>query len=139
LNVAQGSPCGNTKILSGRKDLAFKPIENDFGALGVSPTPKVTAASSLMKWLLAIVMTAIVTRILLFLAVVFQSKVSSEADAEKVRFAEGLNPHQPVQRPVIPPRGEYQTLLSCQQAEVVYDLIIRSVVVGPTCDGDANV
>lgn len=73
----------------------------------MSPTPKVTAASSLMKWLLAIVMTAIVTRMLLFPAGVFQSKVPSEADAEKVRFAEKLNPHQPVQRPIIPPRGDY--------------------------------
>jgi hypothetical protein len=27
--------------------------------------------------------------------------------------------HQPVQRPNIPPRGDYQTLLCCEEAEVV--------------------
>ncbi len=29
------------------------------------------------------------------------------------------------QRPIIPPRGDYQTLLSCQKAEVVYDITFR--------------
>ena len=33
--------------------------------------------------------------------------------------------HQPVQRPIIPPRGDYQTLLSYQKAEVVYDITFR--------------
>ena len=29
------------------------------------------------------------------------------------------------QRPIIPPRGDYQTLLSYQKAEVVYDITFR--------------
>ena len=33
--------------------------------------------------------------------------------------------HQPIQRPIIPPRGDYQTLLSFQKAEVVYDITFR--------------
>ncbi len=33
--------------------------------------------------------------------------------------------HQPVQRPIIPPRGDYQTLLSYQKAEVIYDITFR--------------
>ena len=32
---------------------------------------------------------------------------------------------QPIQRPIIPPRGDYQTLLSYQKAEVVYDITFR--------------
>ncbi|MEZ6034874.1 MAG: four helix bundle suffix domain-containing protein [Planctomycetaceae bacterium] len=31
----------------------------------------------------------------------------------------------PEQRPIIPPRGDYQTLLSYQKAEVVYDITFR--------------
>jgi len=31
------------------------------------------------------------------------------------------------QRPIIPPRGDYQTLLSYQKAEVVYDITFRFV------------
>ncbi len=33
--------------------------------------------------------------------------------------------HQPIQRPIIPPRGDYQTLRSYQKAEVVYDITFR--------------
>ena len=33
--------------------------------------------------------------------------------------------HQPIQRPIIPPRGDYQTLLSYQKAEVIYDITFR--------------
>ncbi len=33
--------------------------------------------------------------------------------------------HQPTARPIIPPRGDYQTLLSYQKAEVVYDITFR--------------
>ena len=55
--------------------------ENYFGALSMSQAPKVTAALSLMKWLLAIVMTGVVTIMLLFLAGVFHSKVPSEVGA----------------------------------------------------------
>lgn len=53
------------------------------------PAPKVTAALSLMKWLLAIVMTGVVTIMLLFLAGVFHSKVPSEVGATTTRSAEG--------------------------------------------------
>lgn len=56
----------------------------------MSPPPKAGAASTVMKWLLAVAMTAIVTVMLLFLAGVFHSKVPSEADAAKGRSAEGL-------------------------------------------------
>ena len=55
----------------------------------MSQAPKVTAALSLMKWLLAIVMTGVVTIMLLFLAGVFQSKVPSEVGATTTRSAEG--------------------------------------------------
>ena len=55
----------------------------------MSPAPKVTAALSLMKWLLAIVMTGVVTVMLLFLAGVFHSKVPSEVGATTTRSAEG--------------------------------------------------
>ncbi|RLS69310.1 MAG: efflux RND transporter periplasmic adaptor subunit [Planctomycetota bacterium] len=64
--------------------------ENYFGALSMSQAPKVTAALSLMKWLLAIVMTGVVTVLLLFLAGVFHSKVPSEVGATTPRSAEGL-------------------------------------------------
>jgi RND family efflux transporter MFP subunit len=64
--------------------------ENDFGAISMSPTPKVTAASSLMKWLLAVAMTAVVTVMLLFLAGVFHNKVPSDVAEGKKRSAEGL-------------------------------------------------
>jgi membrane fusion protein (multidrug efflux system) len=64
--------------------------ENDFGAISMSPTPKVTAASSLMKWLLAVSMTAVVTVMLLFLAGVFHNKVPSNVAEGKKRSAEGL-------------------------------------------------
>jgi RND family efflux transporter MFP subunit len=63
--------------------------ENHFGALSMSPAPKVTAALSLMKWLLAIVMTGVVAVMLLFLAGVFHSKVPSEVGATTTRSAEG--------------------------------------------------
>jgi RND family efflux transporter MFP subunit len=63
--------------------------ENYFGALSMSQAPKVTAALSLMKWLLAIVMTGVVTIMLLFLAGVFHSKVPSEVGATTTRSAEG--------------------------------------------------
>lgn len=43
-----------------------------------------------MKWLLALVMTAVVTLMLLFLAGVFHSKVPSDAAGAKTRSAEGL-------------------------------------------------
>jgi len=33
--------------------------------------------------------------------------------------------HSPSLRPIIPPRGDYQTLLSFQKAEVVYDITFR--------------
>ena len=33
--------------------------------------------------------------------------------------------HQPIQRPIIQSRGDYQTLLSFQKAEVVYDITFR--------------
>jgi four helix bundle suffix protein len=33
--------------------------------------------------------------------------------------------HQPVPRPIIPPRGDSQTLLSYQKAEVIYDITFR--------------
>jgi four helix bundle suffix protein len=33
--------------------------------------------------------------------------------------------HQPIQRPIIPPRGDYQKLLSFRKAEVVYDITFR--------------
>ena len=33
--------------------------------------------------------------------------------------------HQPTARSIIPPRGDYQTLLSYQKAEVVYDITFR--------------
>ena len=56
----------------------------------MSQAPKVTAALSLMKWLLAIVMTGVVTVLLLFLAGVFHSKVPSEVGATTPRSAEGL-------------------------------------------------
>ncbi|MFO0975408.1 MAG: efflux RND transporter periplasmic adaptor subunit [Planctomycetaceae bacterium] len=56
----------------------------------MSPTPKVAATSSLMKWLLALVMTAIVTLMLLFLAGVFHRKVPSEAVPMTTRSADGL-------------------------------------------------
>ncbi len=55
----------------------------------MSQAPKVTAALSLMKWLLAIVMTGVVTIMLLFLAGVFHSKVPSEVGATTTRSAEG--------------------------------------------------
>ena len=55
----------------------------------MSQAPKVTAALSLMKWLLAIVMTGVVTVMLLFLAGVFHSKVPSEVGATTTRSAEG--------------------------------------------------
>jgi membrane fusion protein (multidrug efflux system) len=64
--------------------------ENDFGAISMSPAPKVTAASSVMKWLLAVAMTAVVTVMLLFLAGVFHSKVPSDVAEGKKRSAEGL-------------------------------------------------
>lgn len=56
----------------------------------MSPAPKVTAASSLMKWLLAVMMAAVVTVMLLFLAGVFHSKVPSDVAEGKKRSAEGL-------------------------------------------------
>ena len=56
----------------------------------MSQAPKVTAALSLMKWLLAIVMAGVVTVLLLFLAGVFHSKVPSEVGATTPRSAEGL-------------------------------------------------
>ena len=56
----------------------MKYSENDFGALSMSPAPKVTAASSLMKWLLAVMMAAVVTVMLLFLPGVFHSKATSD-------------------------------------------------------------
>jgi four helix bundle suffix protein len=37
------------------------------------------------------------------------------------------NSHQLTERPIIPPRGDYQTLLSYQKAEVVYDMTFRFV------------
>lgn len=55
----------------------------------MSHAPKVTAALSLMKWLLAIVMMGVVTIMLLFLAGVFHSKVPSEVGATTTRSAEG--------------------------------------------------
>jgi RND family efflux transporter MFP subunit len=64
--------------------------ENDFGALSMSPAPEITAASSLMKWLLAVMMAAVVTVMLLFLAGVFHSKVPSDVAEGKKRSAEGL-------------------------------------------------
>ena len=56
----------------------------------MSPTPKVAAASSLMKWLLALVMTAIVALMLLFLAGVFHRKVPSEPGPATTRSADGV-------------------------------------------------
>ncbi len=56
----------------------------------MSPPPKDGAASTVMKWLLAVAMTAIVTLMLLFLAGVFHGKVPSEADAAKGRSVKGL-------------------------------------------------
>lgn len=35
------------------------------------------------------------------------------------------NSHSVGAHPIIPPRGDYQTLLSFQKAEVVYDLTFR--------------
>jgi len=64
--------------------------ENGFGALIMSSAPKVTAASSLMKWLMAVAMTVVVTVMLLFLAGVFHSKVPSDVAEGKKRSAEGL-------------------------------------------------
>jgi RND family efflux transporter MFP subunit len=78
------------KVLSGRKDLFFKPIVNNFGAFRMSPPPKAGAASTVMKGLLAIAMTVVVTVMLLFLAGVFHSKVPSDVAEGKKRSAEGL-------------------------------------------------
>ncbi len=57
-------------------------------AAGASKFSKI--ASSVSKWLLAIVMAAMVTLMLLFLAGVFHRKVPSEAAAEVTRSADGL-------------------------------------------------
>lgn len=35
------------------------------------------------------------------------------------------NSHEPAARPIVPPRGDYQNLLSYQKAEVVYDITFR--------------
>jgi RND family efflux transporter MFP subunit len=78
------------KVLSGRKDLFFKPIVNNFGAFRMSPPPKAGAASTVMKGLLAVAMTVVVTVMLLFLAGVFHSKVPSDVAEGKKRSAEGL-------------------------------------------------
>jgi multidrug efflux pump subunit AcrA (membrane-fusion protein) len=78
------------KVLSGRKDLFFKPIVNNFGAFRMSSPPKAGAASNALKWLLAIVMTGVVTVMLLFLAGVFHSKVPSDVAEGKKRSAVGL-------------------------------------------------
>ena len=56
----------------------------------MSQPPKAAAASILMKWLLAIVMTVVVTLMLLFLAGVFHSKVPSEVTEGDTRSVEGL-------------------------------------------------
>ena len=42
---------------------------------------------------------------------------------EKYTSRDSHSSHQ--QRPIVPPRGDYQTLLSCQKAEVVYDITFR--------------
>jgi membrane fusion protein (multidrug efflux system) len=77
-------------VLSGRKKQFLKLVENDFGELRMPLQPKNAVASKLMKWLLAVVMTAIVTLMLFFLAGVFHSKVPSEVLVVNTRSAEGL-------------------------------------------------
>ena len=54
----------------------------------MSPSQKTAAASSLLKWLLAVVMTAVVTLMLLFLAGVFHSKVPSDVPEMKTPSAD---------------------------------------------------
>jgi len=56
----------------------------------MSPTPKVAATSSLMKWLLALVMIAIVSLMLLFLAGVFHRKVPPQSGPMTTRSADGV-------------------------------------------------
>lgn len=56
----------------------------------MTSSTKPKAVRQLLKWSLAIVMTAIVTLMLLFLAGVFHSKVPSETSASETRSAEGL-------------------------------------------------
>lgn len=36
-----------------------------------------------------------------------------------------ISPESHSSHPIIPPRGDYQTLLSCQKAEVIYDITFR--------------
>jgi len=56
----------------------------------MSPLPKAAAASSSMKWLLAIVMTAVVTLMLLFLAGVFHAKVPMKSQSAASQSVDDL-------------------------------------------------
>jgi hypothetical protein len=46
-------------------------------------------------------------------------------DGDNAKHVSGGKPLSPDPHPIIPPRGDYQTLHSFHKAEVVYDLIFR--------------
>lgn len=52
-----------------------------------------------------------------------RNRNDESSDSHHSHFS--LNSHQTTVRPIIPPRGDYQTLLSYQKAEVVYDITFR--------------
>jgi hypothetical protein len=48
-----------------------------------------------------------------------------KSNGNKAANGKHSSPDCPVSHPIIPPRGDYQTLLSFQKAEVAYDITFR--------------
>ena len=53
------------------------------------------------------------------------SNGNNENDENHSSHSSHSSHQSPNHRPIIPPRGDYQTLLSFQKAEVVYDITFR--------------
>jgi four helix bundle suffix protein len=49
----------------------------------------------------------------------------NERNAKNAHDGKNPSPDSPSSHPIIPPRGDYQTLLSYQKAEVIYDITFR--------------
>lgn len=106
----------------------------------MSPLPNALASPRLHKWLLAIVMTAIVTFMLLFLAGVFHSKVPLKTGKLKTRSTEGIKTV--AARLLIRPRYETATgtvkpvYESAVAAKLLAKVLEINVVAGQTVTRD---